>query len=311
MRSSRPRSARRSRGRCARAGPAAATLRTAAVLGATVDVDLLAEVTGDRPADLLDHLEEGVRRRLLVEEGSFEFSHALVREALASTVGATRTAFIHRQAGRALSRRPEPDAIVVAGHARLGGDRLLASNMLIAAARAAVARFSQDSAAGLLDDAIELHDSAEARVERARVLSMLMRYADARAAIDVAQSPWGQAPRPSRPGGSLGGPLRATVQRGRSPWPTGEPSRRPSDESASQPVSALGGWVSLCGRRRGPAPAPAPQPGRAGGAGQPAGPRPGSAGSGSIRDDQPRPWPWFAPRGPPDWPPTASPTPTP
>ena len=70
-------------GRCARAGPAAPILRTAAVLGAGIDLDLLAEVTGDRPAELLDHLEEGVRRRLLVEDPAFGFSHALVRQALA------------------------------------------------------------------------------------------------------------------------------------------------------------------------------------------------------------------------------------
>ena len=43
-----------------------------------------------------------------VEEPAFGFSHALVRQALAATVGATRTAFIHRQAGRALSRRQRP-----------------------------------------------------------------------------------------------------------------------------------------------------------------------------------------------------------
>lgn len=173
--------------RCVRAGPAAATLRTAAVIGATVDLDLLAEVTGEQPATLLDHLEEGVRRRLLVEEASFEFRHALVRQALAATVGATRTAFIHRQVGRTLSRRPDPDPLVAADHARLGGDRELAAAMLIVAARGAVARFSQDVAAGLLDQAIELYDSAEGRIERARVRSMLMRYREARADIAAAQ----------------------------------------------------------------------------------------------------------------------------
>jgi DNA-binding SARP family transcriptional activator/tetratricopeptide (TPR) repeat protein len=174
--------------RCARAGPAGATLRTAAVLGATVDLDLLAAVTETQPGELLDHLEEGVRRRLLVEESSFEFRHALVRQALAATVGATRSAFIHRQAGRALSRRPDPDPLMVAHHARLGGDGELASHMLTVAARRAVARFDQDVAAGLLDQAIELHDTVEARIERARVRSMLMRYPEAQADIAAAQA---------------------------------------------------------------------------------------------------------------------------
>ena len=92
--------------RCARAGEAAATLRTAAVIGPAVDLGLLAGVTGTDPATLLDHLEEGVQRRFLDERGPhFVFAHALVREILASSVGASRTAFIHRQAARALARR--------------------------------------------------------------------------------------------------------------------------------------------------------------------------------------------------------------
>jgi DNA-binding SARP family transcriptional activator/tetratricopeptide (TPR) repeat protein len=175
-------------GRCARAGPAAVTLRTAAVIDTTVDLDLLAVVTGERPAVLLDHLEEGARRRILVEGSTFGFTHALVREALASTVGATRSAFIHREAGRALSQRPGADPLIVAHHARLGGDLELASASLTVAARGAVARFSQDAAAGLLDEAIALHDTADARIERARVLSILMRYTEAQDDIGAAQA---------------------------------------------------------------------------------------------------------------------------
>jgi len=101
-------------------------------------------------------------------------------------VGATRTAFVHREVGRALSRRPDP--LVVAHHARLGGDRELASHMLTVAARAAVTRFSQNEAAALLDEAILLHGSVEAHIERARVRSMLMRYQEARADIAAAQA---------------------------------------------------------------------------------------------------------------------------
>ncbi len=133
--------------RCARAGPAAATLRAAAVMGPAIDLDLLAAVTATAPSTLLDHLEEGVRRRFLVEEGqAFVFAHALIREAMVSTVSAARAAFLHRQAGRALGARPHVDPLVVAHHARLGGDLEFASAMLVDAARLAVARFDQDEA---------------------------------------------------------------------------------------------------------------------------------------------------------------------
>ncbi len=86
-----------------------------------------------------------MHRRFLVESGPrFEFTHALVREALASTVGAARTAFIHREAARVLSSRLRADPLSVARHARLGGDLVGAADALIAAAQIAVSRFDPD-----------------------------------------------------------------------------------------------------------------------------------------------------------------------
>ena len=175
--------------RCARAGVAGTTLRTAAVIGRHVDLDVLAAVTGASPGQLLAHLEEGVRRRFLVEDGPrFAFAHTLVREALASTVGAARTAFIHREAARALAGRPGTDPLAVASHARLGGDVDTAATMLLAAARIAVTRFDSAEALHLLDEAITLHDTAVARVERARVLTMLDRHDDAAADLEAARA---------------------------------------------------------------------------------------------------------------------------
>ena len=175
--------------RCARAGEAARTLRTAAVIGREVDLDVLAGVTGAPPGQLLAHLEEGVRRRFLVEDGArFAFAHTLVREALASTVGTARTAFIHREAARALAGRPEADPLAVASHARLGGEVITAAAMLVAAARLAVTRYDGAEALRLLDEAIALHDTAAARVERARVLTMLDRHDEAAADLDSARA---------------------------------------------------------------------------------------------------------------------------
>jgi DNA-binding SARP family transcriptional activator len=166
--------------RCARAGAAAATLQAAAVMGPTVDLDLLASVTGTAAGTLLDHLEEGVRRRFLTEAGpTFEFRHQLVREALAATVSASRAAFVHRETVRALSARPLAEPMAVAHHARLGGDHALASEMLVHSARTAIQRFDPSEALVLLDEAVALGDTAAARLERARIRSMTGDYAGA------------------------------------------------------------------------------------------------------------------------------------
>ena len=171
--------------RCARSGAAAATLRAAAVIGPEIDFDVLTVVTSSGSSELLDHLEAGLERRLLVEEGqAFVFAHALIREALASTVGASRTAFIHREAARALGGRPGVDPLAVARHARLGGELVHASTVLVAAARMAVLRFDEVEAMRLLDEAIGLDDTADARLERARVATMSSRYEQA--ADDIA-----------------------------------------------------------------------------------------------------------------------------
>jgi DNA-binding SARP family transcriptional activator/tetratricopeptide (TPR) repeat protein len=174
--------------RCSRAGTAAGTLRTAAVIGPVVDLDVLTAVTSTGASELLDHLEEGVERRLLAEEGqTFVFAHALVREALASAVGVSRTAFIHREAARALSARPGADPLVVARHARLGGELVSASTFLVAAARLAVLRFDEAEAMRLLDEAIALDDTTDARLERARVATMSARYDQAAEDIGAAR----------------------------------------------------------------------------------------------------------------------------
>ncbi|HEY7948032.1 MAG TPA: BTAD domain-containing putative transcriptional regulator [Acidimicrobiales bacterium] len=174
--------------RCARAGStAAATLRTAAIIGPEVDLDLLAAVVRTPPTELLDDLEEGARRGLLIESGGqFVFRHQLVRDALVETTSATRRAFAHREAGRALAARPTRDAYTVAHHARLGGDEALAAHALMEAAELASSRFDQIEALTLADAVIALIPSAPALVLRARVRMMLGDYAgaltDARAA---------------------------------------------------------------------------------------------------------------------------------
>ena len=143
--------------RCDELGPAGLLLRTAAVIGPDLDVDLLAAVLGRPAVALLDDAEQAVAKQFLVEEdGMFRFRHELVREALAASATAGRAALLHRQAGRVLDRRPGADPLTVAGHARLGGDLALASRALRDASARAAERFDYAAAEALLDDALRL-----------------------------------------------------------------------------------------------------------------------------------------------------------
>jgi DNA-binding SARP family transcriptional activator len=156
--------------RCERMGPAAATLRAAAIVGPEVDLDLLAGVLRSPAVELLDHLEEGVRRGFLVERrDTFAFRHELVREALVAGTPGPRRAFVHREAGRLLADRTDADPLAIAQHARLGGDDAVAADAFGRAAHVALERFDLDRAMDLLDAALALADTAELRLSRARV----------------------------------------------------------------------------------------------------------------------------------------------
>jgi len=172
--------------RCDALGSAGALLRTAAVIGPELDVDLLAAVLGRGVVELLDDAERAAAKQLLAEEdGTFRFRHELVRQALAvATAG--RAALLHRQAGRVLARRPGADPVTVAHHARLGGDLVLASRALREASARAAERFDHAAAEALLDDALSLHADPEGWLARARVRTRRGRYREALADVELA-----------------------------------------------------------------------------------------------------------------------------
>ena len=173
--------------RCAELGSAGALLRTAAVIGPELDLDLLAAVLGRGVVELLDDAERAAAKRFLADQdGTFWFRHELVREALAASATAGRAALLHRQAGRVLARRPAADPATVAHHARLGGDLALASRALADAAARAAERFDHAAAEALLDDALRLHPEPEGWLARARVRTRRGHYRDALADVERA-----------------------------------------------------------------------------------------------------------------------------
>ena len=166
--------------RCDELGTAGLLLRTAAVIGPEVDADLLAAVLGRPVIALLDDAEQAVAKQFLVEQdGIFRFRHELVREALAASATAGRAALLHRQAGRVLDRRPGTDSLTVAGHARLGGDLVLAARALRDASAQAAERFDYAAAEALLDDALRLSPGPDGWLARSRIRTLRRRYAEA------------------------------------------------------------------------------------------------------------------------------------
>ena len=181
--------------RCDELGSAGLLLRTAAVIGPDLDVNLLAAVLGRPAVALLDDAEEAVAKQFLVDQGGmFRFRHELVREALAASATAGRAALLHRQAGRVLDRRPGADPLIVAGHARLGGDLALASRALREASARAAECFDYAAAEALLDDAMRLDACPDGWLARARVRTLRGRYAEALADVERA-GPAGPAAR--------------------------------------------------------------------------------------------------------------------
>ena len=173
--------------RSAEAGAAARTLMSAAVLGASVDVDVLAAVLKTDPIRLLEDLDVGVRLGLLeARDGAYGFRHAIVREVLDASTTSPRRALLHREAARVLSGMPAADPLLVAHHARLSGAKGIASKALVAASRIAADRFDYATALDLATEAIEADDTADARIQRATVQLRLTHF-------DAAQTDAGRA----------------------------------------------------------------------------------------------------------------------
>ena len=180
--------------RVAETGAAAATLRTAAVLGSEVDLDLLSGVLAQPAVGLLADLEAGERCGLLREEGTgFSFQHELVREALLAGTSAARRGLIHRAAARLLLERTDADPTSIAFHARLAGDLTTATVALARAATIAGERFDYDEADRLLSDAIALHPTAAEHLARGKVRmardDLVGAAADAETAIALGAGP--------------------------------------------------------------------------------------------------------------------------
>lgn len=83
------------------------TIASAAVIGPSFDVELLATVVERSELAVLDALEEATRLCLVTDggRGSFEFVSPIVREAMTGGLSPSRRSLLHRRTARALAER--------------------------------------------------------------------------------------------------------------------------------------------------------------------------------------------------------------
>ncbi len=88
-------------------------LTIGALIGREFELDLLVDVAGDDEDTVLDALERACTARLVEEVagtiGRYSFVHALTREALYDSLGATRRARLHRRVAEAIESRYADD----------------------------------------------------------------------------------------------------------------------------------------------------------------------------------------------------------
>jgi tetratricopeptide (TPR) repeat protein len=140
--------------------PADELLGVAAVIGEVVDVGLLAAVASP-PAPALEPLVDELLEAHLLRPGderTVEFTHALVREAVAAELSPLRRARLHRAAAEALAARGEERHLEeIAHHLSEAGDER-AAGYLRRAGEHALAMLAYEEAAELFARALEVAD---------------------------------------------------------------------------------------------------------------------------------------------------------
>jgi DNA-binding CsgD family transcriptional regulator len=137
-------------------------LRTAAIIGRTFDVTLLAEVAGQDVEAVEERLQEAARASLIRvdADGSFTFNHDKIRESLYDEVTSTRRTRLHGFIGRALEAGSEQaDAQWLADlafHFTRSGDRTRGALYAQRAAALAMQAYAPDEAAAQYRVALDL-----------------------------------------------------------------------------------------------------------------------------------------------------------
>jgi hypothetical protein len=139
-------------------------LRAAAVVGAEFDAAVVGEVTDVALDDVVESIDEAVRRRLVVESGEtldrYRFAHALVRQTLTEELTTSRRVRLHHKVALALEARDAPAAELAYhfGEAASLADASKAVEYAAAAGAEANDRLAYEQALGFFGRALEAEE---------------------------------------------------------------------------------------------------------------------------------------------------------
>lgn len=149
------------RERLARLGLAVSdVLRWAALLGARIDLSMLAKVSGVDTTAVGAALEVAERQGILRStELGLAFSHDLITRAVYNDISPLRRQVMHRRAAELLEQNSTHDlasAAELAHHATLSGDNALAARAMVSAGRLCLRFFANDDAQSLARKGLQL-----------------------------------------------------------------------------------------------------------------------------------------------------------
>jgi len=211
------------RQRVSRLAPQVITLlHTAAIIGRTFDIALLAEVAGQDREAVEERLQQAEQARLIRPEqsGAFTFSHDMIRACLYDEVNSSRRTRLHTLIGRKLEPRlDDSDAhqlAELAFHFAHSGDHELGATYSQLAAEQARRAYAPREAVGLYRTALLLaagHDPrrGEWLQELGEAALLAAAPLDAIGAFQAAQDWWLRA-------GNSGAAGRAALGLGRAHW---------------------------------------------------------------------------------------------
>lgn len=127
-----------------------------AAFGRGVAPSLLADIAGLSPADLLPPLDELERHGILdvAPDGTYDFSHDLIRDVSYRRVSAPRRRLLHQRIAAVLDTVPDRDLVLaadVARHADEGGESRICAAACTRAAQRCLSVFAYDEAEVLLE----------------------------------------------------------------------------------------------------------------------------------------------------------------
>jgi diguanylate cyclase (GGDEF)-like protein/putative nucleotidyltransferase with HDIG domain len=162
-------------------------LVTAAAIGRTFRLDLLAAAAGVTMDQVLDAVDSGLASSVLEpaqdqDDDTYQFAHALLMDAMMRSVSPARQRHIHRRIADLLAVRTPQAVDKVASHYALSGDAAQAYTWCRSAAARALSLYALDEATDFLRLALAHASAEEQRVaaydELARAAELAGRWAD-------------------------------------------------------------------------------------------------------------------------------------